>query len=62
MKNAISLDQMLQNIKERSEDSRLTMEAAEKTIKIQVQKQQCKQHKSPNYFYFSRNIIEYRLY
>lgn len=34
MKNAISLDQMLQNIKERSEDSRLTIEAAEKTIKI----------------------------
>lgn len=34
MKNAISLDQMLQNIKARSEDSRLTIEAAEKTIKI----------------------------
>lgn len=34
MKNVISLDQMLQNIKERSEDSRLTIEAAEKTIKI----------------------------
>lgn len=34
MKHAISLDQMLQNIKERSEDSRLTIEAAEKTIKI----------------------------
>lgn len=34
MKNAISLDQMLKNIKERSEDSRLTIEAAEKTIKI----------------------------
>ena len=34
MKNVISLDQMLQNIKARSEDSRLTIEAAEKTIKI----------------------------
>lgn len=34
MKNAISLDQMLQNIKASSEESRLTIEAAEKTIKI----------------------------
>lgn len=34
MKNVISLDQVLQNIKSQSEESRLTIEAAEKTIKI----------------------------
>ena len=34
MKNVISLDQVLQNIKAKSEESRLTIEAAEKTIKI----------------------------
>lgn len=34
MKNLISLDQVLQNIKAQSEESRLTIEAAEKTIKI----------------------------
>lgn len=34
MKNVISLDQVLQNIKVQSEESRLTIEAAEKTIEI----------------------------
>ena len=34
MKNVIGLDQVLQNIKAQSEASRLTIEAAEKTIKI----------------------------
>jgi DNA-binding XRE family transcriptional regulator len=34
MKNLISLDQVLQNIKAQNEESRLTIEAAEKTIKI----------------------------
>lgn len=34
MKNVIGLDQVLQNIKSQSEESRLTIEAAEKTIKI----------------------------
>ena len=34
MKNVISLDQVLQNVKAQNEASRLTIEAAEKTIKI----------------------------
>lgn len=34
MKNVISLDQVLQNIKAQNEASRLTIETAEKTIKI----------------------------
>lgn len=34
MKNVISLDQVLQNIKAQNETSRLTIETAEKTIKI----------------------------
>ena len=34
MKNVISVDQTLQNIKARNEDAKLSIEAAEKTIKI----------------------------